>query len=243
MIKDSLIKLGFTEGESKAYVALCELGPSTVGPIVKRSSIAYANIYDVLRRLEEKGLATHIKKGKTKVFSAAPPTELKILLKQKRNELNKQEDIISAIIPEIKQLQGKHEPEQAEVFLGYSGLRAAYDKMIENEAEKNIISIYKQEEEFAQAAEELFYEVYNKYPYLKIRVISDEQFRNTTYAKKVKHPIRYTDKAIPSQIDILGYKSLIISWQKPVMATLISAKPFADNFKKYFDSLWDESSE
>lgn len=241
MIKKCLIDLGFTDGESKAYLALCELGSSTVGPIVKRSKIAYANIYAVLRRLEEKGLATHIIKGKTKIFSAAPPEELKFLLRQRKEELVKQQNTVNTIIPEIKKLQGRHEPEHAEVFLGFSGLRAAYSKMIEGETEENIISIYKHEKEFSQVAEELFYEVYNKYPHLKIRVVADEAFRNTKYAKKVKHLMKYTDKAIPSQIDVLGSKSLIISWQKPVMATLIIAKPFADNFKKYFNDLWEES--
>ena len=43
-----LLKVGLTDGETKVYLALSEIGSSTVGPIVKKSGIAYSNIYDVL---------------------------------------------------------------------------------------------------------------------------------------------------------------------------------------------------
>ena len=41
MIEQDLQGLGFTEGESKAYIAMLELGSTTVGPIAKKASIAY----------------------------------------------------------------------------------------------------------------------------------------------------------------------------------------------------------
>ncbi len=244
MIIEKLWELGLTDGESKAYISLCELGPSTVGPIVKKSKIAYANIYDVLRRLQEKGLVTHITKGKGKVFSSAPPEELKTLLKEKQDRLNNQTELVDNLIPEIEKLQGKHEPEQAEVFLGFKGLRAAYKKMLKDEKPKQeLISIYDHKKAFDKAADEFFIEIDNAYNYLNFRVIADESFKKTSYAKKVTHPIKYTNKAIPSQIDIIGSKLIIISWQTPIMAVLITAKPLADSFKTYFEELWKESKE
>ena len=35
-----LLKIGLTEGEAKVYLALSELGSSTVGPIVKKTKVA-----------------------------------------------------------------------------------------------------------------------------------------------------------------------------------------------------------
>ena len=46
----NLLKIGLTEGEAKVYLALSELGSSTVGPIVKKSRVAYSNIYDILQQ-------------------------------------------------------------------------------------------------------------------------------------------------------------------------------------------------
>ena len=39
-----LLKVGLTDGEAKAYLALSELGSTTVGPIVKKSGVSYSNI-------------------------------------------------------------------------------------------------------------------------------------------------------------------------------------------------------
>ena len=60
-----LLKVGLTDGESKVYLALSQLGSSTVGPIVKKSGIAYSNIYDVLDRLTKKGIVSFVIKSKT----------------------------------------------------------------------------------------------------------------------------------------------------------------------------------
>jgi len=66
MYKDKLKQIGLTDGEARAYFALLEIGPSTVGPIVARSNIAYSRIYEVLNRLIEKGLVSFVSKEKTK---------------------------------------------------------------------------------------------------------------------------------------------------------------------------------
>ena len=67
MVKNELydlLKIGLTEGEAKVYIALTELGSSTVGPIVKKAKVAYSNVYDILNRLIEKGIVSFITKNK-----------------------------------------------------------------------------------------------------------------------------------------------------------------------------------
>ncbi|MFT4311482.1 MAG: TrmB family transcriptional regulator [Candidatus Woesearchaeota archaeon] len=243
MITEKLRRFDLTDGESKAYLALSELGPSTVGPIVKKASIAYANIYDVLRRLQNKGLVSYITKGKAKVFSAAPPDELKNMLVQKQKKLEDQAKLLKDLLPELEKLQETHEPEKAEVFLGFKGLRVAYKKLIENNNTKEIMSIYNHKNEYAGAADEFFYEIYNEYKLYTVRVIADKSFKDADYAKKVSHPLKYVDTPLPSQIDVCGSKVLLISWQKPILSVLITAESFANNFKDYFEALWKKAKE
>jgi len=84
-----LLKLGLTEGEAKVYIALSGLGSSTVGAIVKKSGVAYSNIYDILNRLIEKGIVSYIIKSKTKYFQAASPSNLIDYLLMIVNELKR----------------------------------------------------------------------------------------------------------------------------------------------------------
>ena len=82
-IVNNLIKMGLTSGEAKVYVALAEIGSTTVGPIVNKSKVAYSNIYEILNRLIDKGLVSFIIKEKTKYFQAATPNNIKKFLYNK----------------------------------------------------------------------------------------------------------------------------------------------------------------
>ena len=44
----SLREAGLTEGETRVYLSLLELGSSTTGPIVERSKVARSIIYHIL---------------------------------------------------------------------------------------------------------------------------------------------------------------------------------------------------
>src|SRR5918996_6276567 len=57
---DQLRQLGLSSGEARVYISLLGLyAPSKVGLIVKESHVSYSKVYDVLRRLTEKGLVSH----------------------------------------------------------------------------------------------------------------------------------------------------------------------------------------
>ena len=86
-IETQLQELGLTEGEAKVYLALVKHGLATVGPVVKESRVAYSNIYEILARLQEKGLVTFIIKSKTHHYRAVPPHRLQDYLEKKRAEL------------------------------------------------------------------------------------------------------------------------------------------------------------
>ena len=87
MYEKSLEQVGLTSGESRVYLALMEIGSSTVGPIAKKSKVAYSKIYDVLERLVEKGLVSYTVKEKTKYFQAVEPARLFDYLEKKEGEI------------------------------------------------------------------------------------------------------------------------------------------------------------
>jgi HTH-type transcriptional regulator, sugar sensing transcriptional regulator len=108
-LSDLIRKLGFSEYETKCYLALFEKDTLTVSEAVSIAQISRTNAYEIMERLLRKGLAISIP-GKVKQYAAAEPSifqakmmesvddttqtieraaaELKILYKNSRGEHN-----------------------------------------------------------------------------------------------------------------------------------------------------------
>ena len=154
MLTEQLQKLGLTEGEAKVYEALITVGSSKVGPVVKRSGVAYSNVYDVLARLQEKGLVTFITREKTKIFTAAPPNRITDYLQERKAEIEESEKLLKNILPALTALETKDgERVDAEVFTGTKGLRTAYDLLYADCVRgSEAIYFYAHDERYAQYA-------------------------------------------------------------------------------------------
>jgi HTH-type transcriptional regulator, sugar sensing transcriptional regulator len=71
-----LQQLGFGDYEARAYIALLQRNPVNGYELAKTSGIPRANIYDVLRRLEERNAVISIQ-GETSVqYAPIPPSQL-----------------------------------------------------------------------------------------------------------------------------------------------------------------------
>jgi len=78
---DALKKLGLTEYEAKAYVAIVELGEAEAYEIARKSGVPRTRIYDILSRLENAGLIQRIKESRPAVYSAISPERSLVPLK------------------------------------------------------------------------------------------------------------------------------------------------------------------
>jgi len=97
-IIEALKKLGLTEYEARAYVAVVELGEAEAADIARRSGVPRTRIYDVLSRLEGAGLIQRIKESRPAVYSAISPERSLIPLKnQLMAELSDAIDALSKI--------------------------------------------------------------------------------------------------------------------------------------------------
>jgi len=71
-VLDSLVMLGFTEYEAKAYAGLVGLGMGTAREVHEISGVPHGRIYSVLKTLAEKGYVT-VQKGSPTYFRAEDP--------------------------------------------------------------------------------------------------------------------------------------------------------------------------
>ena len=95
-----LREIGFSEREAKVYLALLELGQTTVGPIAAKTRIQHSKVYPTLEKLIDRGLVSFIIRSKTKYFQASDPTHISNILRERERKFN-------AILHKLKQKQ-KH---------------------------------------------------------------------------------------------------------------------------------------
>lgn len=242
MFEEQLQRLGLTEGEAKVYEALISIGPSTVGPVVKKSGVAYSNIYEILNRLIEKGLASFIIREKTKQFQAVEPTRIKDYLEQQEEQLLTKKQTLKELLPsleKLKELAGRKQ--EAEIFVGTKGLMTAYENLLlgfpKNERE---LFFYIHHKEYEETVTKFYSKFWPKFKMIKGDGICNEECRNTQIVKGSPKSFKYkfTSFPIPGNIDIAKDKVLLITWREKPIGILINSHEVADNFRQYFESVW-----
>jgi len=123
-IKESLISLGFTDIESKVYLAALELGQSTAQELAKKAGLHRTYFYDLAKKLLAKDLLRQTKSDSKKLFVATPPD---VLFRQQQKKL----DDIGRIIPQLNAIHNtRGEKPKVYYFNGLSGIEAMYDDVL-----------------------------------------------------------------------------------------------------------------
>lgn len=84
-MKDVLDEFGLSQYEKMAYLALLRIGRSKSAQISKASNVSYGRIYEILQKLEEKGLIMIIP-TEPKSFEAIEPKQAFNMMIRKREE-------------------------------------------------------------------------------------------------------------------------------------------------------------
>lgn len=123
--QQALTEIGLTKNESKVYLALLKLGPTTAIEITKLSKVHRVNVYDALERLREKSLLSSIMQSNKRIFEAANPQLLSQILEQKQALLD---DMLPQLTEEFK---SKSEKQVVHHFFGPEGVIRAYYMMLD----------------------------------------------------------------------------------------------------------------
>lgn len=247
MIEKELQGLGLTKGEANAYLAMLELGSSTVGPIAKKAGISYSKIYEVLQRLIDKGIVSFIVRDKTRYYRAVEPSFLVNFLDRQELEIEKNRKKLNEIIPELeKHLNSGGEKQEAEIFVGAKGIRTANEIMFDGAKRKDSASFfYVYKENFSEVINEFYYGISSFYKNKGIlfKGIGSKEWVRSEYVKKTKSYIdaRYVDFPLPGTIDIYKDFVLEVSWGEKPVGILIHSKEIADNYRNYFDEVWKQA--
>jgi len=99
-----LKKLNFSDKQAKIYLELLKLGPASVRILAKNTAINRGTVYDCLKDLQEKGLASYYKKTTKQYFVAEDPEKLQDLVERQTEELASVSKKLDDFIPELKSL-------------------------------------------------------------------------------------------------------------------------------------------
>ncbi|PIS17433.1 MAG: hypothetical protein COT59_00700 [Candidatus Nealsonbacteria bacterium CG09_land_8_20_14_0_10_42_14] len=115
-----LRKLGLTEKEVKVYLAGLELGPNSVQNISKKAGLTRPTTYEIIKKLERKGLFAEIKQKKKRAFAAQSPERILGILRTQKREIEEREREFIRI---IAALEAKYSKEGIKVFKGKERLK------------------------------------------------------------------------------------------------------------------------
>ncbi|MBS3147158.1 helix-turn-helix domain-containing protein [Candidatus Woesearchaeota archaeon] len=240
-----LENIGLTHSETKVYLALIELGSSSVGPITEKANVASSKSYELLNKLMNKGLVTTYREGGFRYFKAVDPSRLLDFVKEKKAEFDKYEIKISKIIPVLELKFNEHTVEtEVEVFKGYKGAETIFKQMIkELKSGDEFLVIGGGDTPTQNIHTKIFFEKVHRERSrkgIKLRIIYNETRRKTmnrmnlfpyTYA-------RYLPFGTPSTINIYNNTTILMSMSPTPAAIRIKDKKISESYKKYFEEMW-----
>lgn len=244
-MEQALRQIGLTEGEIKIYLALLELGSSSITNIIKKSGISGSKTYEVLDRLMKKGLASSITKNNIRYFESSHPNRILDYLNEKEEQIEGEKFSIKKIIPELILKQKSAKKAEAKIFIGFEGLKTANEDIIQ--------SLRRGEEWLSMGLTQQpeSWEVYftKRQQERAKKGIIHKHLLNKKYKslyetrKKLAHTeFKFLPKEfeMPTSIEIYSNKIIImILTPKSPMAILIENKDVSDSFRKYFYFMWD----
>lgn len=241
---NQLRDIGLGENEAKVYVALLELGPSTVLQIAGKAGINRPTTYVQLEALRKRDLIETITKGKKTLISPKEPAQLAVMLEREAAELEVQKSELGKVLPQLQTmwtLAGKKPI--VRYFEGIEGLRQIQAEFLKCKSKElwGINSV--------DAVTDIFPAHFQDFSKRRIRAgIKTRSIYTSSrgailpaHDEEALRESRFVDpKQMPFTSDITIYDDSIAlaSLSGVVSGTIITHKELADSFRALYSFLW-----
>lgn len=236
-MEQTLMDVGLSKNETKGYIALIELGPSTVTKISQISRVHRTNLYEALERLKKKGIVSSFLKNNTLHYEATDPNILLTFLKDKEAKLN-------AILPQLELAKNLSRPQNdIEIREGLTALKATYSEVLK---QKKPIYTFGSPKAAAELAKPFLDQFHKKRIELKIQmyhIYNEDAVERISELKNLPFTsVRVLPPEYNSHIStgICGDEVSIKNWDKKEGFAIVIRNPkVAKTYKNYFDLLWN----
>lgn len=243
----SLVKFGLSEKEARVYLALLELGPSSVTEVSKKSKVTRTNAYHLLSSLELRGLVNSHEEKSKMIYSAESPERIVRMLQDEISEKKRQLDEAEKIVPELKTVYNDPEGKlKVRFYEGVEGLVSAYEDTL---TAKTPILAYASVEHQHTFFPGYFPEYYKRraardIPVKCILAHTKESFRIKSLDEKHlrKTYIVPAKFAISPEINVYDDKVAIMSL-KEKFGVIVQSRDVAHAFSKLFELAYEKSKD
>lgn len=230
--KEILQDFGLTESETQVYLALLKLGSASASEISQKTNIHRINIYDILERLQEKGLVSYVIMGKRKHYEASNPKKILEIEEERKRK-------IKEIIPKLsaERVLAK-EPQEATIFKDKKGIKTVLEDVPKS---KTDVYLFASGWGFTQNFpdySDVWHERFRLHK-TKIKTLISSKFKKRL---KVPKPLEYkylpSEFVFPSTTVVYDDKVFMIMWSAHPLGILIRGKEISNSYKEFFNILW-----
>ncbi len=250
MEREILREIGLTDSETKVYLALLELGDSTRGEIVNTAGIAGSKLYEIIDKLQDRGLVSVYIKNKVKHFKPINPKQILGYLEDKKQKISKIEKEVKLILPNLLSLYGSSKEEQeVELLNGLKGLEIIFKEQVDMLEKGDICYVIGGTKGINEETVQGFFEkvhIWREEKKIKTKMLFNLRQKESTeslYSSK-KYSLtetRYIFHTSPVAINIYKDRTIIIIFGKKISAIQIKSQDVANSFIEYFKLLWATS--
>jgi sugar-specific transcriptional regulator TrmB len=246
-----LEKIGFTQGEIKVYFALLELGETSTGKIISKSQVARSKVYEILEKLEKKGLVSEAIKSGTRYFQASNPERILDYIKNKEKEIQQEEQEFNKILPDLINKQKFQEQKQeVKVYTGFEGVKTFYNEILDQlQKGEEYLAMTFSDKSLDNKSIILFFQNFHlkrAEKGIKAKILSNEKDRLTQkkmdYSKTKFYEFRITKQTLPAGIAIFKDSVATFNWGETPRVFVITCKENAEQYKKFFYEIWKKAN-
>jgi len=241
--REVLEELGFTKREIKVYLAMLELGSSTVGPIASRAGLQHSKVYETLDKLMKKGLASYVVVSKTKHFQPSDPKEILNVIEERKRKFNE-------ILEDLERRQKAAQTRQiAVVHEGFKAYKAMFNRILDELTPKDYYWAFAFRQEYNNPTASLF--LRNVHEKLAKKKIEDRLLGHISMRKMIKKTfvgnrnieIRYTKNETPLGTLVLKGRVIPMLWGENPTSIEIISDQVHEQYRNFFRELWENAKE
>lgn len=245
----SLQEAGLSEKEARVYLAMLELGESSIIPIALRAGIKRTTVYNYLDEFRRQGLISVTMRNSHQYYLAASPARLQEIMKAR---LASVESAVPALFSLYKQEEGKP---AVQMYEGVEGIKEVFRLSLDTVGKKidampvkasghdhvgdEFIASYLDETKKRQIA------------YRSIRLLRDNeayrtsQYRRFSLAPDDNRQVRVAPEWFTPESHIHMYDDKVAIFsqtrEKPY-AMIITSASFYRTMQLFFESVWQQSA-
>jgi sugar-specific transcriptional regulator TrmB len=241
MDQETLIRIGLTPSQAKAYLVLVQDGSITPPQLALKTKETRTNAYKILERLAELQLAVKDDASSKSRYRVGNPIALEVLATKQRNEALKHEKRVKDALPLLlSYFYTYSEQPGVRFFQGQDGISQIFDDMLRTRKDVYLIRSLADDRFF----DITFFDSFRaKRAKLGIRTfaITPEKSKSPDKDPAIDAKNKFSRSVIPQSMysasvewDVYGDKLAIISYGEEAIGMIIESPQIAEGFRQLF---------